>query len=136
MEMTLMIPARSLAESGSKFRFTPANARQFAEKSHLARKQRALAGSEAIEKLAEVTPQSEEIAEELSRLLGLMRKTSDADKLQKLSAARSRLLAEWQVLTGTPNPGSQRRSSRPNRQQSDAQPQPVVVDGHSPEPIG
>ena len=55
-----------------------------------------------------------EIEVERARLLEMMRKSKDADEIQKLSAARARLFAEWQVLTGTPNPGSRRaKQSRP-----------------------
>ena len=55
-----------------------------------------------------------EIEVERARLLEMMRKSKDADEIQKLSAAHARLFKAWQVLTGTPNPGSRRsRGQRP-----------------------
>lgn len=105
-------------------RFTPANARMMAARANEARIKRNRAVEKLKETVARTTPQSEQIAAEMERLLGLMRKTCDADKLQKLSAARSRLLAEWQVLTGTPNPGARKSSGK--RQAAIVQPEPIA----------
>jgi hypothetical protein len=110
--------AATLEQPRTKFRFTPENARFFSSRGNDARKlkrERELseiqAGREAIRTADQ---KREDIEKELQRILLMMKKTDDADTLQKLSGARARLFDEWQVLTGTPNPGSRRgRQDRP-----------------------
>lgn len=97
------------------FRFTKENARENAAKSWQARRERkAKLEAEAV-KGRQSTPQSERLALEIERVLTMMEKEKDADRLQKLSAAHSRLFRAWQVLTETPNPGSRRVKGKPSR---------------------
>lgn len=90
------------------FRFTPENAREFAARSWEARRERKRKLEAEAAKGRQSTPQSERLALEIERVLAMMEKEKDADKLQKLSAAHARLFKAWQVLTETPNPGSRR----------------------------
>ncbi len=97
------------------FRFTKENAREFAAQSWQARRERkAKLEAEAV-KGRQSTPQSERLALEIERVLAMMEKEKDADRLQKLSAAHARLFRAWQVLTETPNPGSRRVRNKPPR---------------------
>jgi hypothetical protein len=96
------------------FRFTPENARENAAKSWAARRERKAKLEAEAAKGRQSTPQSERLALEIARIVQMMDKTKSADELQKLSAAHSRLFKTWQVLTGTPNPGSRKfRGGRP-----------------------
>ena len=95
------------------FRFTPENAREFAARSWQARRERKAKLEADAVKGRQSTPQSERLALEVERVLTMMEKEKDADRLQKLSAAHSRLFRAWQVLTETPNPGSRRVKGRP-----------------------
>jgi uncharacterized protein YdiU (UPF0061 family) len=104
------------------FRFTKENARENAAKSWQARRERK-AKLEAEARLGrQSTPQSERLALEIERVLAMMEKEKDADRLQKLSATYARLFNSWQVLTGTPNPGSRRVKSGFNRAMPSSQP--------------
>ena len=107
----------AVMEAPRVFRITPANAREFqrrsAEAKHQNKLARALRSSPAVVKNA-CDERIAESEQERARLLRLMRGTDDADAIQKLCAARARLFDEWQVLTGTPNPGSRRsKQGRP-----------------------
>src|SRR5690606_11082100 len=53
-------------------------------------------------------PRIERVEVQLTRLELLMGETTDPTKLRDLGNAHSRLFAVWQVLTGTPSPGSRR----------------------------
>ncbi len=90
------------------FRFTPENARENAAKSWEARRERKAKLEADATKGRLSTPQSQRLAQQIERIQAMMDKTADADELQKLSAAHARLFNAWQVLTGTPNPGSRR----------------------------
>jgi hypothetical protein len=94
-----------------QFRFTKENAREFAAKGWQARRERKTKLEAEAAKGRQATPQSERIARQIERLEGMMDKSKDANELQKLSAAHARLFNAWQVLTGTPNPGSRRAKS-------------------------
>jgi len=112
--------AAATLERPRVFRITPANAREFqrrsAEAKHQNKLARALRSSPAVVKNA-CEERIAEIETERARLLRLMRNTDEANDIQKLCAARATLFDEWQVLTGTPNPGSRRgrqdRQARP-----------------------
>jgi len=108
------------------FRFTPENAREMAARSWQARQKRKAKLEAEAARGRQSTPQSERLALQLERVERLMDKTSNADTLQKLSAAHARLFNAWQVLTETPNPGSRRVKSRSIR------PAPSVIE--LPEP--
>ena len=105
----------SITKESQPFRFTRENAREMSARSWQARRERKakLEAEAAMGRMA--TPQSEMVAQEIERLLDMMSKSKDADTIQKLSSARSRLFSEWQVLTATPNPGSLKsRRHRPS----------------------
>lgn len=70
------------------------------------------------------------VERELARAAKMMSDTEDVDAYQKLSAARARLFSEWQVLSGTPNPGSSKGKRGPKA--SICQPEPISPT--SPEP--
>ena len=96
------------------FRFTKENAREMAARSWEARRKRKTKLEAEAQQGRQSTPQSERIAKEIERVLAMMEKEKDADKLQKLSATYARVFNTWQVLTGTPNPGVRKyRGSRP-----------------------
>ena len=122
--------AAATLERPRVFRITPANAREFqrrsAEAKHQNKLARALRSSPAVVKNA-CEERIAEIETERARLLRLMRNTDEANDIQKLCAARATLFDEWQVLTGTPNPGSRR-----GRQ--DRQARPVVTLRDPPTP--
>jgi len=103
--------------------FTKENAREMALRAKQARIDREKAGKEAIQQLAKVTPQCERISAEMDRLQGLIADTDDADTIAKLSGALERQFKMWQVLSGTPNPGSakSKRSAKPAM----IQPEPI-----------
>ena len=94
--------------SPQKFRFTKENAREMAAKSSQARRERKAKQEADAERGRQSTPHSERVSLHLAAIEALMEKTKDEDKLLKLSAVHSRLFFCWQVLTGTPNPGSRK----------------------------
>jgi uncharacterized protein YdiU (UPF0061 family) len=96
------------------FRFTKDNARENAAKSWQARRERKRKLEAEAAKGRIATPQSERLALEIERIVQMIEKCKDPDSLQKLSAAYARMFKAWQVLTGTPNPGSRKsRGQRP-----------------------
>jgi len=125
--------AATIEQPRTKFRFTPENARLFSSRGNDARKlkrERELAEIQAGREAIRTADQKrEDIEKELQRILLMMKKTDDADTLQKLSAARARLFDEWQVLTGTPNPGQRR-----GRQDRQARPVVTLRDPPTPTP--
>lgn len=98
------------------FRFTKENARENATKSWQTRRERKAKLEAEAQQGRQSTPQSERLALQIERVEQMMDKTKDPDALQKLSATYARLFNAWQVLTGTPNPGSRRvkSNSRPS----------------------
>jgi len=124
--------AAATLERPRVFRITPANAREFqrrsAEAKHQNKLARALRSSPAVVKNA-CEERIAEIETERARLLRLMRNTDEANDIQKLCAARATLFDEWQVLTGTPNPGSRR-----GRQDRQARPVVTLRDPPTPTP--
>jgi hypothetical protein len=98
------------------FRFNRENAREMATRSWEARRKRKAKLEAEARQGRQSTPQSERLALEIERVLGMMEKEKDADRLQKLSATHARLFNAWQVLTGTPNPGSRRVKGGRNRE--------------------
>jgi hypothetical protein len=111
----------------SIFRFTKENAGQFSAQAIQRKRELKAIREKELEKARNATPQTERIARQIARMEEMMDKTKDADELQKLSAAHARLFNAWQVLTGTPNPGS----SKPSRNREQRQPvqpiQPIVA---------
>jgi hypothetical protein len=96
------------------FRFTKENAREMAARSWEARKQRKAKLEAEARQGRQSTPQSERLALQIERVLAMIENEKDADRLQKLSVTHARLFNAWQILTGTPNPGSRRvKSARP-----------------------
>jgi hypothetical protein len=114
-----------LPNNTHRFRFNSENAREMAARSSQARRDRKakLEAEAATGRLA--TPQSERLAKQIGAIEALMDGQKNADILQKLSAAHARLFTAWQVLTGTPNPGSRKAG----KSRSPVQPLP------DPEPI-
>ncbi len=100
---------------GSKHWITKENARELSARSWQKRKQHEKELLEAAKRDKEATPQSIQLAKQLAQIEYLMDGEKDPDALVKLSSAHSRLFSAWQVLTGTPNPGSRRSSKRPDR---------------------
>jgi hypothetical protein len=103
------------------FRFTPQNAREMSARSWEARRERKAKLEAEAAKGRLSTPQSERLALEIKRIVQMIEKCSDPDSLQKLSATHARLFKAWQVLTGTPNPGS-RRAKAPRASMPTAEP--------------
>jgi hypothetical protein len=100
--------------------FTAQNAAQMAVRSAAAKRAKREARAAELQRedaeakrIAQTTPQSATLARQLDRLSEMMMETNDPDALAKLSVAHGRLFDAWQVLTGTPNPGS--RKSKPAR---------------------
>src|ERR1700743_913386 len=101
-----------------KHAFTKENAAAMSARANQVKRERKARERAELERLraAERIPNqlADEVLEGRTRRLPIMSKTSDPDELNKLSAARDKLLTEWQVLTGTPNPGSRRvKATRP-----------------------
>lgn len=94
------------------FRFNSENAREMAARSWEARRERKRKLEREAQQGRQSTPQSERLALQIERVLVMMEKEKDADRLQKLSATHARLFNAWQVLTETPNPGSYRAKRR------------------------
>ena len=86
--------------------FTSETARLSSLKAVQARRDRIAKAKADSERLSVMLPRTEQLAAQLEEIEGLMRGEKDADTLQKLSAAHSRVFSAWQVLSGTPNPGS------------------------------
>jgi protein subunit release factor B len=105
------------------FRFTQENARENAAKSWQSRRERKAKLEAEAQQGRKSTPQSERLALQIERVEQMMDKTKDPDALQKLSATHARLFNAWQILTGTPNPGSSR--NRGSRQSEPALPAPT-----------
>jgi protein subunit release factor B len=104
----------NITDHPQNFRFTKDNARENAAKSWQARRERKAKLEAEAAKGRQSTPQSERLALEIERIVQMIEKCKDPDGLQKLSATHTRLFKAWQVLTGTPNPGSRRsKQGRP-----------------------
>ena len=87
------------------FRFTKENAREMAARSWEARRKRKTKLEAEAQQGRKSTPRkANEFAQERERVLAMMEKEKDADKLQKLSATYARVFNTWQLGTGTPNP--------------------------------
>jgi hypothetical protein len=70
-------------------------------------------------------PRTDRLASQLIQIEELMDGETDADTLQKLSAAHARIFSAWQVLSGTPNPGA-RKAGRKDKP-APIQPEPLPV---------
>ena len=119
MDDTLQILANpshvGLLTEGKVYRITKENAREFAQRGWEARRKREFEQKELANRALSSTPQSTALAKQIKQLEDLMDGETDADVLAKLAGAHSKLFATWQVLTGTPNPGSRRvKGSRPS----------------------
>jgi hypothetical protein len=126
MEATLEMPAHS----PQIFRITTDNARELAAKSHESRRAKLKLLQEQAEAGRNATPQSERIAEQIKRIEEMLNDATDPDELATLTMAHSRLFSTWQVLTGTPNPGSRKS----NRREKPAQPlQPIETPQETPQ---
>ena len=94
--------------------FTPERAREMQVKAEAAKKLRRerLTSEAAAGRTA--TPEQQALASQMRKILELMEKTDDAGELSQLSSAYDKQFKAWQVLTGTPNPGSRRsKQGRP-----------------------
>lgn len=115
------------ANPPQKYFISQQNARELQQKSAEAKNRKKLA-----DKLASDpqfvnpanTPRLARVEAELARVGELMAKTTDASDYHKLANARGTLFKEWQVLSGTPNPGSakSKRSAKPAM----IQPEPIL----------
>lgn len=115
------------ASNQRKYLITPANARELQQKATQARLHNQLAKKIAEDSKARAFKDEPRIAlveRELARAAKMMSETEDVDSYQKLSAARARLFSEWQVLSGTPNPGA-RKSSGKRQSHQMAEPLPI-----------
>lgn len=110
---TTYIIANSPPKKPLPHAFTSANAAEMARRSNAAKRARIAALEEDSVALRNVTPQSERLANRLEQLERLMDGETDGNAWNKLSSSYSKIFVAWQVLTGTPNPGSRRvKSSR------------------------
>lgn len=118
MEKNLDILANCPLKPPLPHAFTSANAAEMARRSNAAKRARIAALEEDRAALRNVTPQSERLANRLEQLEQLMDGETDGDTWNKLSSSYAKIFSAWQVLTGTPNPGSRRvKSSRPSQGQ-------------------
>ena len=117
------------------FRFNRENARENAAKSWQARRERKAKLETEAQQGRQSTPQSERLALQIERVLVMMEKEKDADRLQKLSATHARLFNAWQVLTETPNPGSYRAKRRSTTNYTNAEPifEPIDTSAQMPQ---
>lgn len=139
-------PLQLLATGPKRTRFTPANARIAQERAVQSRHERKMAQEIAAKLPVQLSGNSPQIVR-VERQMDLIQRRleRDLDKLKPkevsdLSASLGRLFDLWQVLTGTPNPGSRRGKPARSNGLSDISPispepiqapQPVVV---MPEP--
>ena len=96
------------------FRFTKENARLFSAQGWQKSKEVRASQKADAEKFRQASPQADRLASQIGLIEEKMRKENDASELSKLASAHDKLFRAWQVLTGTPNPGSRRaKQSRP-----------------------
>jgi hypothetical protein len=96
------------------FRFTKENARLFSAQGWQKSKEVRASQKADAEKFRQASPQADRLASQIGLIEEKMRKENDASELSKLASAHDKLFRAWQVLTGTPNPGSRRaRQDRP-----------------------
>lgn len=122
------------ADFPHRHRITSEDARIMAAKSWENRRKAKEQADKALEYVKHSTPQSERLAKQLVQIEDLMDGETDGDALQKLSAAHARLFNAWQVLTGTPNPGSRRVKSERLRGISPLSEPTEIVVSQPPEP--
>lgn len=133
METELLEPVDNIAISPQSYRITKDTAREFARLSWEARRKREAEQAEQAKAGREATPQSVRLAKLLEQHEALMDEETDADTLQKLSAAHSRIFSAWQVLSGTPNPGSAKGRAKPKAPMIQPEPiQPIAIQLASP----
>jgi hypothetical protein len=132
----IAIPSQIPANLSHRVLITSQNAREMAERSHIARRaklEKLQADSEA---LRNVTPQSERLAEILKGIEDDLLKTKDYKKRNALASAYDKLFSKWQVLTGTPNPGARRGKGNQRDQPPIAQPIESPAEARTDEPNG
>lgn len=109
-------------------RFTAANARENAAKSHATRRQRLASGNLAGETFPQ-TPQVgphelldsylsrrlSRVREQLDRLDAMLLTEKDAQKIDRLASAQLRLSEQERILAGRPLPGSRRPKEEPDK---------------------
>ena len=112
-----MDAAATLEAPRPKFRFTSENARLFSVKAVARRLQLSAQRKAIVERVRSgetTTEQAARLAEILHGIEQDLLHTRDPDNRNKLASAYDKLFARWQVLTGTPNPGSRRsKQGRP-----------------------
>lgn len=127
METIVEAPEADTANNQRKYLITPANARELQQKAVQARLHNQIAEKIAENSKAQALkdePRLAMVERHLAKVAKLMDDSEDASEWLKLSAARANLFREWQVLSGTPNPGSakSKRSSKPAM----IQPEPIA----------
>ncbi len=132
MENGIIEAPQEPANSEQKYFISQQNARELQLKSLEARRQKKLAKDAAINAPLHVEAKSPQLAiveAELSRVSEMMSKTDDASDYHKLANARMSLFKEWQVLSGTPNPGARKagRKEKPAPVQPEPLPEPPKV---------
>lgn len=113
---TLVNPTQTPVSYPRKNLITAEIAREWQARSIAAQRQKKI--TEELRKnlppqLSALSPQVATVEKQLAKVSLMIDDCNDADSLNKLTAARTRLFNEWQVLTGTPNPGA--RKSKPTR---------------------
>lgn len=119
-------PASIPAMRERKWLINPQVAREYQQRATEARRHNVLAKKIAETSEARLSPNDTRVAmveRHLAKVASLMDKATDANEWLKLSAARANLFREWQVLTGTPNPGA-RKAGR-NAKPAPIQPEPI-----------
>lgn len=127
---------------------TPANAREMAAKSLLARKQRSLAPTPTTpiplepiapadnnynqRRLTRVRQQLAMVDQSIEAVMS--RKVVNGQNLNWLCSAQERLSEQERTLAGRPLPGSMRPSPAPTRRQSQAYTAPMIEDDVAPQP--
>ena len=126
MGNALLQPVDGIATSTQTYFINQQNARELQRRSVEAKNRKKLADKLAADPQfvdPANTPRLARVEAELARVAILMSKTTDASDYHKLANARGTLFKEWQVLSGTPNPGSA-KSKRPAKPAM-IQPEPI-----------
>lgn len=124
------------ADNQPKYFISQQNAKELQQRSLEAKRLKKLAMEAAKNAPLPIKAENPKLAiveAELSRVAKMMSSCEDASDYHKLANARGTLFKEWQVLSGTPNPGARKAGRTPKPAM--VQPEPIIETG-SNEPNG
>jgi hypothetical protein len=111
-------PLQNIAKSQLAPAFTTANARAMAARSAEARRLKRMKRENQRTEAAlpnAICAQAARLWEAMENIASKMATCRSAELLVDLASAHTKIRTDWQVLTGTPNPGSRRvKASRPS----------------------